>query len=71
LIDSSTVLAVVGVILTAAATLFGSKWQNALSDLADMTQKLNAVIVAAKDGTVDEADFQKVVDDAKAFLSNL
>ena len=69
MIDTNTLLSVVGLILAVVATLLGKKWQDALSDAADITAQTNKLIVAAKDNNVDETAFQAIVDDVHKFLN--
>lgn len=71
MIDSTTIVTVVALALTIVSTLLGKKWQDAVGKAADLTQNINNVITAAKDNNVDEASFQKVVDDVKAILQEL
>jgi hypothetical protein len=76
--SANEILAIVAACLALASTYFGAKYQNTLNkvaavtqDLASTAQHLNQVIVGAKDGNVNETEFQVLIDDAKAFLKDL
>ena len=76
--SANEILGVVTALLAVISTYAGAKWQNALnkadaatSTATDLTAQLNNVIIAAKDGQVDETAFQKIVNDAQAFLKDL
>lgn len=76
--SANEILAVVSACLALVATYGGAKWQQAttkvsaaLGTVSDLTGQLNQVVIAAKDGNVDEAAFQKVVSDVEVFLKDL
>ncbi len=76
--SANEVLGIVTTLLAIISTYAGAKWQNALNKaeaatgtVTDLTAQMNNIIIAAKDGAVDETAFQKVVSDAQAFLKEL
>ena len=85
IMSANEILGVVTTVLALVSTYAGANWQKwiskaegylsraeaAESTVSDLTAQVNNVIIAAKDGTVDETAFQKVVDDAKAFVKDL
>ncbi|MGD0645916.1 MAG: hypothetical protein ABSA75_13500 [Candidatus Bathyarchaeia archaeon] len=68
MIESITILTVISLGLTIVGVVFGKKWNDAEGKASSILQDLYTIVVAAKDNQVNEADFQKLVDDIKSKL---
>ena len=69
-LDAGTVAVVATLLLTLASGLFGAKYKRVLGKTKQVRGLLDSVIVAAEDKKVTEKDFQKIVVQVKALLSD-
>ena len=66
MVDPSTLATVVSLGLTIVGVLLGKKWQDAEGKASSVLSDLNTIVVAAKNNDVNEAEFQKLINDIKA-----
>jgi hypothetical protein len=66
MMDYAIIATIVTLVLTLAASVFGAKYSQGKGKLAKIAGLLDDVVVAAQDDQVTEAEFQKIVADAKA-----
>lgn len=68
--DSSTIAAIVGLVLTCASVVFGGKYYQSKGKAKQLSSLLSSIIVAAEDDEVSEKEFQTIVASTKALIEN-
>jgi hypothetical protein len=65
----NAVVTVVSLVLSLVSALAGSKWLLAKKKAVQLTTLLTDLTAAVEDGKITEAEGQRIVADAKAFLA--
>ncbi len=67
--DTELISIVVTLILGLVSTFAGAKWGNAKQKADQFSKLITSIVDAAKDDKVTEAEFQTIVDNAKALAA--
>lgn len=75
MIDSASIATIITAVLAIISTLLGAKFSKgkdaATAKVTAITKLLTDITEAAKDNTVTEAEFQKIVDDVNVCMATV
>jgi hypothetical protein len=75
MIDSASIATIITAIATIVSVVLGANYNKgknvAVTKMTQISNLLSDIVEAAKDDKVTEAEFQKIVDDAKACVSKI